>query len=116
MQISAKSCCASAGRCSNGHLHRSTQQETDGWYDDGRAEICYAGLQNHAGRPMDGDGTQLRGKGIVPGNDDNQTAIPKNGWQTILSLRPILPSGGRADATAGQRHRRGVRAEAVPRF
>lgn len=40
----------------------------------------------------------------------------KNGWQTILSLRPILPGGGRADATAGQRHRRGVRAEAVPRF
>ncbi len=28
----------------------------------------------------------------------------------------ILPGGGRADATAGQRHRRGVRAEAVPRF
>lgn len=44
-----QSYCASAGRCSNGHLHRSTQQETDGWYDDGRAEICDAGLQNHAG-------------------------------------------------------------------
>lgn len=56
------------------------------------------------------------GKGIVPGNDDNQTAIPKNGWQTILSLRPILPGGGRADAAAGQRHRCRVRAEAVPGF
>ena len=30
MQTSAKSCCASAERCSNGHLHRSTKQEADG--------------------------------------------------------------------------------------
>ena len=36
--------------------------------------------------------------------------------QACKTMRPIRPGGGRADATAGQRHRRGVRAEAVPRF
>ncbi len=45
---------------------------------------------------MDGDGTQLRGKGIVPGNDDNKQQFRKR-MADILQIN--LPGGGRAGAS-----------------